>query len=365
MEALASGLGYRQMSSAAKTLASVIAANVLAFVLLASPGHAAFPGANGRIAFNEALDNPLQIHLLNPDGTGKSQLTTGSEHHFAPAWSADGQRLALILGADVAVMNGDGTDLRQVTSGSRARCPAWSPDGTRLAFGTAAGTIHVVNVDGTGQTPVPHTDLSFDCPSWSPDGAKLAFGGPSGPDENRDIFTVHMDGTALTQVTFTEDAESRPDWSPHGTMLAYVKTQRIVAGGEEATFGTSSVAVVNGDGTDIRDLTFRNGDIEDRTPAWSPDGTKIVFSSTNYRYESTDLGHALETVAVADGTINRIYQSAQVPHSPSWQPLPVARSEDYKNRSTFCKAEQKRLGGEFRQVYRNFGACVSRGQKTR
>ena len=50
-----------------------IAALIGAVVALPGAAHAAYPGANGKIAFERAG----QIWTINPDGTGETQLTTG------------------------------------------------------------------------------------------------------------------------------------------------------------------------------------------------------------------------------------------------------------------------------------------------
>ncbi len=62
---------------------------------LAATASAAFPGSNGQIAFNGSFF----IFTMQPDGTGFTQLThtNGPSTGFldrAPAWSADGSRIA-------------------------------------------------------------------------------------------------------------------------------------------------------------------------------------------------------------------------------------------------------------------------------
>lgn len=64
--------------------------------LVAAPGaaHAAFPGANGKIAttwydsFNDG------IHAVNPDGSGDTWLTPDDSTSSQPAWSPDGTKIA-------------------------------------------------------------------------------------------------------------------------------------------------------------------------------------------------------------------------------------------------------------------------------
>src|SRR5437588_708583 len=56
-----------------------------------------FPGLNGKIAYTSNrnstfLHTHLDIFVINPDGTGETQLTTDSLC-FQPSWSADGSKI--------------------------------------------------------------------------------------------------------------------------------------------------------------------------------------------------------------------------------------------------------------------------------
>src|SRR5713226_9724202 len=91
---------------------SIVLLQGLIFVAIAfvpSAAHAAFPGDNGKIAFARTGD----IWVMNPDGSGQTDLTPGGAPASFPAWSADGTRLAFVraLGGhnQIFVMNADGT----------------------------------------------------------------------------------------------------------------------------------------------------------------------------------------------------------------------------------------------------------------
>ena len=64
----------------------------LLFLLLnglrpATPARAAFPGVNGQIAFASNRDGDDEIFVMNPDGTGQTQLIHNTAAEFHPAWS--------------------------------------------------------------------------------------------------------------------------------------------------------------------------------------------------------------------------------------------------------------------------------------
>src|SRR5580765_8363799 len=101
----------------------------------AQPAGAAFPGHNGKIVFAQANleDNESNVWVMNPDGSGKTQLTSSGQD-VEPAWSADGAKIVFSSGRggnfDVYVMNADGSGLKRLTTTPTAeRYPTWSPDG--------------------------------------------------------------------------------------------------------------------------------------------------------------------------------------------------------------------------------------------
>ena len=74
-----------------------LVAVALVALAAAAPAQAAFPGQNGRIAFEtirRLRSDPRfgEIHSINPDGTGALQLTNNSVFDGGPAWSPDGSR---------------------------------------------------------------------------------------------------------------------------------------------------------------------------------------------------------------------------------------------------------------------------------
>jgi Tol biopolymer transport system component len=185
--------------------------------LLALPAaaQAAFPGKNGRIAFD--TDGPA-IEAVNPDGSGRALLAvpSPSERSNSPAWSADGAKFAFTGWSDVFTINADGTGQRSIPSDYDPHTVSWSPDGARLAFDTTVcgghqcfSDIWLVNANGTGQTTLV---CCANEPAWSPDGQRIAFSRVTATDPNcttpgcqqlRDVFTVRPDGTDLKRLTHT------------------------------------------------------------------------------------------------------------------------------------------------------------------
>lgn len=238
---------------------------VVTFATSMRVSQAAFPGANGKIAFvkNAGPLGDQEIFTANSDGTEEVRLTFDDRaNDVFPRWSPDGTKIVFTgFAHQLYVMNADGTGKTQLTSGSTKQHPTWSPDGTKIAFQIASGgsdSIYVMNADGSGVTFL--SGIHDKEPAWSPDGLKIAFW------RGHHIFTMNPDGTGQTQLTggVVLGFNSQPDWSPDGAKIAFTSGRA----------GAPGIYVVNSDGSDEVRLSSGGSD-----PTWSPDGASILFRS--------------------------------------------------------------------------------------
>jgi WD40 repeat protein len=302
-------LGHR---SPATLVGKVVAAANLILLTLVTPAESAFPGANGKIAFESERDGVDlgEIYTMNADGTAQTRLTTNSVIDDQPNWSSDGTKIAFPTRRDgnleIYAMNADGTSPTRLTTNSATdEDPAWSPDGTRIAFQSTRNgieEIYVMNADGSNQTRVTNNSVADYSPNWSPDGRKLAF--TSERDGFPEIYTMNVDGTAPTRLTNNGAIEDQPNWSPDGTKIAFASERD----------GNLEIYTMNADGTAQTRRT--NVSAIDEDPAWSPDGTKIAFQSLRTGNEEVFTMNA-DGTGQADRSNN-----AAVDASPDWQPLP-------------------------------------------
>ncbi|MDZ4864161.1 MAG: hypothetical protein SGJ01_12025 [Gemmatimonadota bacterium] len=220
------------------------------------------------------------IYVMRPDGSQVQRVTTLQMPDFTTAaLSPDGSRIVFARGPDGAsdlwMVNRDGTNMHQVTSGGDAGYPVWAPDGQRLAFRRNLVGIFTANADGSGLTQVT-SEWDFGA-AWSPDGTKIAFARNVQHWSTCyiDIFVVNADGSNVARLTYEGaggwcGAALWPAWSPNGQFIAYSTSNH------GSTPDPLSIWVMAPDGSNqTRLTTTTNSDY----PSWSPDGSAIVFSS--------------------------------------------------------------------------------------
>ena len=119
-------------------------------------------------------------------------------------------------------------------------------------------------------------------PSWSPNGLRLAFDRHMGPDDPSlsprspsDVFVMSLNGGDQTNLTNSPADDSQPAWSPDGSRIVFVSDRNA---NQE---GTSRLFIMNADGSGVTPLTTGDGlgpFTGDVSPSWSPDGSKVVFA---------------------------------------------------------------------------------------
>jgi Tol biopolymer transport system component len=129
-------------------------------------------------------------------------------------------------------------------------------------------------------TPMPiATQIPSPAPTQGPDEGKIAYVG--WPDQN--IWLMNSDGSGKKQIIADARAEGELTWSPDGSKIAFIQNCSRPGGST-----CSHVVVANADGTGRFDLTptvsERGSPPLDSWVSWSPDGTKIAYSTTGQIY---------------------------------------------------------------------------------
>ena len=304
-----------------KASRSASAARILIFLslltVLVSPSvtYAAFPGTNGKIAFDSTRNGNEDIYVMNPDGSGVTQLTFDPAPDSYPEWSADGKHIVFESQRDgnseIYSMNADGSGQTRLTNDSAIdSAPAWSPDGTQIVFVSQRDgneEIYKMNADGSDQTRLTVHSGSDTQPAWSPDGSKIAF--EKDQAGFAQIFVMDTDGSNLVPLTALY-RNGGVNWSPDGTKLVFHSDRECMGCGIYFDLFT-----MDADGSNQTRLTYALARAE--LPAWSPDGTKIIF-------ESASAGDYEIYVINADGTgETNLTNDPAVDFRASWGPEPV------------------------------------------
>lgn len=378
------------------------------------------------------------IWTVGTDGSNSKRLTSGPFDDLEPQWSHDGARIAFSSDRsrnyDIWILDTRSGNLRQVTKNpAQDYAPAWSPDDREIAFlstrqnagetapsglGQPQTAVWAINVDTGAERQLSATRGRLGPPTWTPDGKQA-------------MYTVIADGSARIEmgeksIAAGEDVfPFRPQWLSTADFLytADGKIKRRTLGSDTSRTVEFSATiplhrasytkrkhdvdsrgprralgivrpVVSPDGKRVAFAAL--GDIWamdvgskptrvtsdrflDADPAWSPDGSQLVYSSDRAETGNLDLwirdlksgqdrrltqlpnadyggtwspdgkriaflsmlphqqGAAVDVVDVDSGKVTERYRSAQrIPSNPTWSPdgrtLLVAAFDQYSQR---------------------------------
>lgn len=315
----------------------------LALLLLAALPEAA--GAQERFA-ELAFVSDDRIYSLRADGSGRAPLvapTARRESLSQPTWSPDGQTLAYVRSVQAGREIGDDdrsqimlrtasgttalTPLRKAVSDS---APAWSPDGTKLAFGryvetkeSYISTIRVIARTGGAATVLARASLgrafsSVSSPSWRPDGHAVAFVRSSLDSKAYFKQATFLVGTGGGTARLLVDKAGPVSWSPDGSRLVYssIRDRNGQDCGSDECNYRSEIYVSRSDGTAARRLTRSPG--EDAQPSWSPDGSRILFTSARNFPEGD--GSEIYTMSPDGSCLTWLTNGTPESSTPVWRP---------------------------------------------
>jgi TolB protein len=89
-----------------------------------------------------------------------------------------------------------------------------------------------------------------------------------------DVYVMSSDGSGVTRLTSSPGFDVAPAWSPDGSKIVFASDRDNIVIGPAAV--ATKIYVMNADGSAQTRIT--DGTTVDANPSWSPDGTQIVFS---------------------------------------------------------------------------------------
>jgi WD40 repeat protein len=283
------------------------------------------PFANGEVVFSaEGRDGYIHLYAMQPDGSGRRQITDFGTNDTDPAVSPDGRTIAFVhqledVSPAIATIPMKGGTVTWLTPEDLAASdPAWSPDGTQLVFvGSTvdSAALYVVNVNSgkTRRLPQPAELEQWPAhPTWSPDGTRIAF---AALDFTRaytssDLGVVRPDGTGLEWFVATSDSEEEaPSWSPNGSRIAFLRT------GNEG----HEIWTVDPEGDSPQLVAKALEASLEADLAWAPDGSALLVSDGEwiFRVDPSPAGDP-------DGNFVQLVKGT----SAGWQPVPAGSEHE-------------------------------------
>jgi TolB protein len=226
----------------------------------------------GHIAFASNRSGSYQIYFMNYDGSEQVQLTDNSGDSHTPALSPDGTRIIYWLKDisnkvfDLHIVGSDGSGDRVLANGILYHS-SWLPGGEKVIYaGVSQNHIDLFEIGIYGGIPLQLTDDEENeiWPIISPDGKTIAF------FDNDESVIYLMDANGRNKrrlITATDMKGWEPDWSPDGTRIAFSSGNDV----------ETQIFIVDIDGSNLVQLT--NDRSYNENPVWSPDGKMIAFWS--------------------------------------------------------------------------------------
>ena len=257
--------------------------------------HAASPAttaavANGRIAFSQGdlgpggdLSGHSNVYTINPDGTGRRQLTHvgAAQAAGSPDWSPGGEKIVYVSNQTgdyrIWVMNANGSGQRRIADdpGFADLNPAWSPDGARILFSRCDDHIgfilscdlEVMNAAGGGMHRLAGGHWIYARGQYSPDGQRIVVEADRGGFQSA-LWVLRADGTGLHRITRASLRAFWPDWSPDGRRVLF---------SDNCCQRGSNIWTVRPDGTELREVTHFSPRQDGAFGSYSPDARRIVL----------------------------------------------------------------------------------------
>ena len=267
-----------------------------------------------RIAYISVQGQPptqhYQLIVADADGENPKVILDSMQPIMSPAWSPDGQWLAYVSFENKV----SGIYVQTIRTGERrlvsARAgvngaPAFSPDGQRLAL-TLSGSsgnldIWLLDLSTQGLTRLTEDPAVDTEAAWAPDGHSIYFtsdraGGPQ-------IYKLDpAQRSRVERVTFGSAYNARARVSPDGKKIAFVTREGSAyrIGVQDLASGTVSV------------LTHGN---LDESPSFAPNGASIIYAGRDGAMGT------LQIVSVDGQVTERLKSDQGEVREPVWGPF--------------------------------------------
>ena len=199
----------------------------------------------GRRRYQWTFDPQMDIYTVNFDGTGMKRLTDAPGYDAEGSYSSDGRQIVFTStrdgDPDLYIMSADGSGTRQLTDApGYDGGPFFSPDNKWVIFRSDRKKEHMLQlfaISADGEHEVQLTDNLNEvnwCPYFHPSGKYIVW---SSADYSRgrgtfNLFTMEttfneetFKGGQVTQITYSKAADVLPVFSPDGKKVMWTSTR--------------------------------------------------------------------------------------------------------------------------------------------
>ncbi len=240
------------------------------------------------------------IWAADADGANQRWIVTGTQ----PTATLDGSKLLFLdTNGSIYLVEPEGDAPAQAILGRRKAGlqPAISHNGKAAAFTQSIGGLRGVVLKNLGtdeESPIPARAMDLYHPAWSSSDESVAYSASpsSSADQrelNRDIYYYNLTTGQTQRVSTSPLDEFEPAWSP-------VDSQTLVYCRAEGDHSQLWIVKFDDDGKPVeRQLTKYGG----RSPAWSPEGNKIVYENNAQLWTISPNGSGEAPLTVDDEPI--------------------------------------------------------------
>jgi Tol biopolymer transport system component len=262
-------------------------------------------------------DEHMDIFVARRDGSNLRQLTTAPGYDAEGSFSPDGKLIVFCSLRDAYPTNKlTAAELKHLETD-----PSWF------------GEIYLMNADGSNVRRLTHTPGYDGGPFFSPDGQRIIWRRFTEKGDTADVFTMNLDGTDVRRLTDFGAMSWAPYFHPSG--------QYVIFTSNKLGFANFELFLVDAEGTrePVR-VTFTDG--FDGLPVFSPDGTKLAWTSSRSPEGKSqiflaDWNHSAALEAL---------QKAPPRQSHSSAAASAASSSSTSNPTATAPAEAPKLSGE-------------------
>ena len=184
------------------------------------------------IVFSVLESQTWHIYKTDLNGSFIQRLTNSHSSDRHPSWSPDGSEIVFETTrwgqTELAVMDSNGANIRRITHNQTVnRFPMWSPNGEKLLFiSWMQGSSDIYVIDPFGKTRAKRLTKNFFpdvTPSWAPDSMRIVYGCH---DHASRFIAIQDIGGNIRKLRKDTEKASYPAWSPDGTKILFVDSEK-------------------------------------------------------------------------------------------------------------------------------------------